>query len=174
MALRALDGRKAPRGSGSETLLRVTLSRISAVHPDRLWRWANAEERGSPEDESEWAGLGFGTGQESSSSSSVGTGKTRRQGGPPGTRGGRRLGVWKEPGLKAAAEWDEEDEEEDTPFSHPLWTGAGGEGGGGEKGPRLLRTEIEREVEEGLQVAQRAFLRRLLGRRGRPTNGDSG
>jgi len=152
----------------------VTLSRISAVHPDRLWRWANAEERGSPEDESEWGGLGFGTGQESSSSP-VGTEKTRRQGGPgpPGTRGGRRGGVLKEPALKAA-EWDEEDEE-DTPFSHPLWTGAGGGGGGGgEKGPRLLRTEIEREVEEGLQVAQRAFLRRLLGRRGRPTNGDSG
>jgi len=172
--LRALDGRKGPSGSGSETL-HLTLSRRSAVHSDRLWRWAYAEERGGSENnaylEGEWAGLGFGTGQELSSSSSslpVGTGKTGMQA-APGTRGGRRS-VWKEPAWETA-----ERDEEDTLFSHPLWTraGGGGGGGGGEEDPRLLRAEVEREVEEGHQVAQRAFLRRE-GRRRRPTNGDSG
>ena len=66
-ALGMLNGRAGP---GGETL-QVGLTRLPAVHPNRLWRWAyEAEEEGwgggggGAHFEDEWAGLGFGTGRE--------------------------------------------------------------------------------------------------------------
>ena len=167
---RALNGRKGP--SGSETL-HLTLSRRSAVHDDRLWRWAYMEESGEDDScfEHEWGGLGFGTGQEydyeSESSSPVRQFGEGRQA-EPGTRGGR-LRIWKDPAWRRGRR----DVGEDTTFSHSLWADAsdGGEEFEGEEDPRVLRVEVERKVEEGQQVAQRAFFRRQS-RRQPPKTGD--
>jgi hypothetical protein len=77
MALQMLDGRAGP---GGETL-HVGLSRLPAVHSNRLWRWAQereedeenggggleeeeGEEESFFEEDDEWGGLGFGTGEE--------------------------------------------------------------------------------------------------------------
>jgi len=163
---RVLKGREGPAGSEA---LHVTMSRKSALRADLLWRWAYIEASGEGDAyfEELWNGLGFGTGRESSSAArrvESGSGKQAE----PGTRGGR-LKVWKDPA------WNREKRDaEDTTFSHPLWTDAGDGGEGeGEKDPRFfLRAEVEREVEEGQQVARTAFLHRRQSRRGPPTTGD--
>lgn len=163
---RILKGREGPAGSEA---LHVTMSRKSALRADLLWRWAYIEASGEGDAyfEELWNGLGFGTGRESSSAArrvESGSGKQAE----PGTRGGR-LKVWKDPA------WNREKRDaEDTTFSHPLWTDAGDGGEGeGEKDPRFfLRAEVEREVEEGQQVARTAFLHRRQSRRGPPTTGD--
>jgi hypothetical protein len=59
-ALGMLDGRVGP---GGETL-HVGLSRLPAVHPNRLWQWADGEEQGAYSEEDGRRVLGLGTGEE--------------------------------------------------------------------------------------------------------------
>jgi len=151
--LRALDGRQGP---GGETL-HVTLSRMSAVHPNRLWRWAYMEEGGEEESylHDECAGLGFGTGaaeQQEGQETETGTEvememdksiRVEGHGRPVGTRGGHR-GVWKDPAVaKMRAREKMREEAEDLLLSYPLWTPADS----GESDPRSLRAGAEAEAE---------------------------
>ncbi|KAI0255621.1 hypothetical protein BJV78DRAFT_688802 [Lactifluus subvellereus] len=115
-ALRKLDGRLGP---GGETL-QLALSRLPALHPNRLWRWVYVEEelkRQREEDkeeayfEDEWEGLGFGTEQDRDTPAvGLERGDTpdfcagARERPPVGTRGGRR--PWKD---RAQAEAEDED-----------------------------------------------------------------
>jgi len=152
--LRALDGR---RGPGGETL-HVTLSRMSAVHPNWLWRWAYMEEGGEEESylHDECAGLGFGTGtaeqqEGQETETEVEMDKSIRvegHGRPVGTRGGRR-GVWEDPAVaKMRAREKMREEAEDLLLSYPLWTLADS----GESDPRSLRAGAEAEAEGKGQV----------------------
>jgi hypothetical protein len=145
-ALRALDGRKGP---GGETL-RVTLSRLPAVHPNRLWRWAciqDGTEEGAAYLENECHGLGFGTGEEdldpqpgddgASEMADDARGGSRKRGewgAPVGMRGGR-FRYWME------ARWERE-KNKDAMQSHLLWTTHEADRGLGEDGE-------EEYVEEG-------------------------
>ena len=156
--LRALDGRQGP---GGETL-HVTLSPMSAVHPNRLWLWAYMEEGGEEESylHDECAGLGFGTGaaeQQEGQETEVEMDKSIRvegHGHPVGTREGRR-GVWKDPAvakMSLRAREKMREEAEDLLLSYPLWTLADS----GESDPRSLRAgagaEAEAEAEGKGQV----------------------
>ena len=152
--LRALDGRQGP---GGETL-HVALSRMSAVHPNQLWRWAYLEESGEEESylNDECAGFGFGAGaeeqrQEEAEMEMEKAIRVEGDGHPVGTRGGRR-GVWKDPDVARMRSREKEEEKEkmreeaeDVLRSYPPWTLADG----GQSDPRSesLRAGAEAEAE---------------------------